>query len=139
MNPEHLYLYNIAEPIPPLKYNTETFKPNFITTNPFSNGFSKNPYLLCTPTSSIMHESKSHPWIDKTVKQLKENGNKAYEAKNYMQAISLYSQALNYNPYTTVLYSNRAAGFLSKFNGFPTYLNKVFKKELKVCVILILS
>ena len=132
MNPEHLYLYNISEPTPSLQYHPKIFEPNFITTNPLTNGFSKNPYLLCTPTTSTMHEAKSHPWFDSSVKKLKENGNKAYEAKNYMQAISLYSQALNYNPYRTVLYSNRAAGFLSKFNGYYVpYVSNGFSKESK--------
>ena len=115
MNPEHLYIYNITEPTPPLKYHPKNFEPNYTFTNPLSNGFSQNPYLLCTPTSSMIHGYTFHPWFDLSVKKLKENGNKAYESKNYMQAISLYSQALNYNPYKTVLYSNRAAGFLSKF------------------------
>ncbi|KAI6653373.1 hypothetical protein LOD99_3592 [Oopsacas minuta] len=118
MNPENLYLYNVNEPIPPLKYHRDTFKPNFATANPLSNGFSKNPYLLCTPTSTIMHHSRGYPCFDKTVKSLKDSGNKAYESKNYIQAISQYSQALYYRPYTTVLYSNRAAGFLCRnWNG----------------------
>ena len=115
MNPEHLYLYNIDSPIPPLKYNTDTFKPSFITANPLSNGFSRTPYLLCTPTSTIMHQSTGYACFEKTVKTLKELGNKAYGTKQYMQAISFYNQALYHRPYTTVLYSNRAAGFLSKF------------------------
>eukprot|EP00800_Vazella_pourtalesii_P015375 TRINITY_DN4120_c0_g2_i11.p1 TRINITY_DN4120_c0_g2~~TRINITY_DN4120_c0_g2_i11.p1 ORF type:complete len:539 (-),score=60.38 TRINITY_DN4120_c0_g2_i11:163-1779(-) len=118
MNPEHLYLYNINSPIPPLQYNTDTFKPSFITAKPLNNGFSKTPYLLCTPTSTIMHQSTGYPCFEKTVKTLKELGNKAYGTKQYMQAISFYNQALYHRPYTTVLYSNRAAGFLSRnWNG----------------------
>ena len=129
MNPDHLYLYNITDPTPPLIYHPDTFKPNYTTDTPLSNGFSKNPYLLCTATSSLMHQTRPNSWCNKSVDKLKELGNKAYNVKNYIEAISLYSQGIFKNPYATVLYSNRAAAYFGKFGMYVLMLAKMGYEE----------
>jgi len=44
-----------------------------------------------------------------TVETLKEQGNNAFKAQKYLQALELYSQALLLDPQNYILYSNRSA------------------------------
>lgn len=43
---------------------------------------------------------------------LKEQGNAAFQANKYDEAINFYSQAINIDPDNHVLYSNRSASYL---------------------------
>ena len=45
---------------------------------------------------------------------LKDQGNKAFQAKNYDKAIDLFSQAIALDPNNFVLYSNRSAAKAGK-------------------------
>ena len=45
---------------------------------------------------------------------LKDQGNKAFQAKDYDTAITLFSQAIELDPNNHVLYSNRSAAYAGK-------------------------
>lgn len=44
------------------------------------------------------------------IEQMKEGANRYFEKKEYDQAINIYSQAIEKDPESAVLYSNRAIG-----------------------------
>lgn len=50
------------------------------------------------------------------VEILKEQGNNAFKAQQYPQALELYSQALQLDPQNYILYSNRSAVFIQLKN-----------------------
>ena len=50
----------------------------------------------------------------KQANALKDQGNKAFAAKQYDQAISLFSEAIKLDPSNHVLYSNRSAAHAGK-------------------------
>jgi stress-induced-phosphoprotein 1 len=50
------------------------------------------------------------------VEVLKEQGNNAFKAQQYPQALELYSQALHLDPQNYLLYSNRSAVYIQLKN-----------------------
>ena len=50
---------------------------------------------------------------------LKDQGNKAFAAKDYDKAIDLFSQAIAIDPQNFVLYSNRSAAKAGKKQWYP--------------------
>ncbi|RCK66117.1 Stress-induced-phosphoprotein 1 [Candida viswanathii] len=53
--------------------------------------------------------------------QLKDQGNKAFAAKDYPQAIQLYTSAISIDKYNPVLYSNRAQCYLNLHDFHAAY------------------
>lgn len=60
-------------------------------------------------THHFYSRAKLHPYLQSDAASLKDQGNKAFAAKEYSQAIDLFTQAIALDPTNHVLYSNRSA------------------------------
>ena len=69
------------------------------------------PCIHCTCTPS---HNPSFPLTTNMADALKDQGNKAFQAKDYDKAIDLFSQALELDPNNFVLWSNRSAAKAGK-------------------------
>lgn len=63
--------------------------------------------------------------------ELKNEGNKAYIAKDYARAVDFYSQALELTPADAVLFSNRCAAYLGAGNAKQALHDVRVSKKLK--------
>lgn len=63
----------------------------------------------------LLYSTQVHPKRVARAEKAKAQGNDAYKAGRYMEAISAYSEAIKHNPANPVYISNRAMAYLKVF------------------------
>ena len=109
---EHAYLYDVIRTVEPIRYHKDTYGKSCLVSLASRNIHSHLSTLAYTPYAHLYNGVKSDD--SQKVTTLKQEGNTQHNAGKFDEAIRLYSEAIQLDASMAVLYSNRAASYLSR-------------------------
>ena len=110
---EHAYLYDVIRTVEPIKYKKDFDGKSCLVSLSSRSIHSHLTTVAYTPYCHLYNSVKCDD-RSQEVATLKQEGNTQHNAGKFDAAIRLYSRAIQMDSSTAVLYSNRAASYLSR-------------------------
>ena len=110
---EHAYLYDVIRTVEPIRYNKDV-NGQFCLTSLASRSIHSHLSTVTHTPYAHMYNGVKCSESQEIITALKQDGNTRHNAGLFDEAIRLYSKAIQLDRSMAILYSNRAASYLSR-------------------------